>query len=220
MALKRPTSDTTSYREWADTGSTFNPAMMSVCAWVKPHENTAFATAINKRLNAGVIGSWGLSLTSPAPGKFRFVFIAAGGQTRQASASTNFTLDTWNHWMGVYDKSNIILYWNGNKTVGEAETANMASLNVNIRCFERNNTPSPSNDMNCDIAEVGLWSVPLTQAEATALASGACPLSIRPASLFLYDPMFINSNNRFVGSKIDFGTLEHVSHPRIIGVGD
>lgn len=218
MALKRPTSDTTSYREWTNTAA-FSPAMMSVAIWVRPHENTAFATPLNKALAAATNGSWGLSLTSPAPGKFRFVFIGTGGTNVNAAATSDFTLDVWHHWMGVYDKSNAILYWNGAQTIGVAHTSDLPTQNSPIRCFERNTT-TPTNDMNCDLAEVAMWSAPLTQTEATTLASGACPLTVRPQSLLLYDPMFLNSNNMFTGPKTDSGTLEHVSHPRIFGRGD
>jgi len=50
---------------------------------------------------------------------------------------------------------------------------------------------------NGHIGEAGWWSVALTTVEMLALASGICPLKIRPNSLVAYHPLDVLTNARF-----------------------
>ncbi len=65
------------------------------------------------------------------------------------------------------------------------------------------------------IAEVGFWSVTLTQDEITALAKGASPLSIRPQSLFFYAPLVRDAIELRNGSTLTVSGATVAEHPRI-----
>jgi len=215
MALSR--ADAVSYRQY---GASVNPSYLSVAVWINSNNNggsNSYVTCVNKALHITNPGSWGLSMDQTAK-KIRFV-TCWSGSTAEYATGGSLPLHEWHHIGGVYDGSNTILYVDGNQTIGTARTSTMPALNVAIRCFERNASPPGTNDWDCSLAELGYWAVALTPAEMAVLASGASPLSIRPSSLVIYDPMFLSSHNRFSLSTTDSGTLTNVTHPRITGVG-
>jgi len=68
------------------------------------------------------------------------------------------------------------------------------------------------------IAEVGVWNVALTDAEAAILAKGYSPLLIRPQSLVAYYPLIRDTDDDIVGgySMTPINAPTIAAHPRVL----
>jgi hypothetical protein len=155
-------------------------------------------------------------------------FSVAVGNNASTSPS-GFHPQKWAHGGGAYAAANSrIAYLNG--VAGAAQTTSMTPLLVtqtNIGCTRG----SSANTLFYygSIAEFAIWSVALSAGEMAFLASGACPLLVRPASLVLYCPLLVDFRNTkgtsFTSSAPPTFTRDHPnifsgSAPRIVRRGD
>jgi hypothetical protein len=200
------------------TQSNYSPVRLSVSIWVNPSTTTGYITAAGKGFSTTTRGSWSIGKGATSHFGFYIQFspdfdpYAYGNWVETTS---HFTKDTWNHLLGVYDGANMLLYWNGALTVGEVQHQDIPALQVPIKAGGKMND---SIVWHAGLAEFALWNTPLNQDEATALAGGIPATSIRSSSLFLYDPLFVSSNNVFVNNKTDKNVAEY-SHPHVVGRG-
>lgn len=66
------------------------------------------------------------------------------------------------------------------------------------------------------IAEVGIWSVVLSDDEIASLANGVAPIKVRPQSLVFYSPMIRNVQDVRGGLALtQTGSPTIAAHPRI-----
>lgn len=112
----------------------------------------------------------------------------AGGSAVDAEATTPPSVNIWEHACGVWAANNLrSIYLNGGSkgtnTSGRSPTG-LDSFDIGVR-----GDSSPDAYVSGLIAEVGVWNVALTDAEASLLAKGLSPLLIRPNSLIAYYPL-------------------------------
>lgn len=140
-------------------------------------------------------------------------FVASQGQALSSSA---ITAGEWHHAMAVEaGAADRTVYLNGGNS--GTNTTSRAPLNADRVGIGVSADSSPSGYTDGMIAEVAIWNVALTAAEAASLAKGASPLMIRPDALVFYDPMVRNLTRDYVGglTLTNSGATVGV-HPRII----
>ena len=138
-----------------------------------------------------------------------------GGSTRESIAGSAYSADTWYHGGGVWaSTSSRLVYFDG---VAGTEDTNSETLTGNDRIV-LGARPNLSEDLDGQLAEVGIWNVALTAAEMASLAKGYSPLFIRPQSLIFYMPLVRNLSNDLVGglSMTAGGTPTAENHPTVI----
>lgn len=112
--------------------------------------------------------------------------------TTNVSTSAAYSANAWNAIMGVRaSTTDRRVYLNGaNKGSATASHANLNNQPTHIfaGAFNRSDT-GVVNPLDGVIAEVALWGVGLTDAEAALYGLGVSPLLIRPQSLIFYAPL-------------------------------
>jgi hypothetical protein len=101
---------------------------------------------------------------------------------------TGVTANVWHHGAAVFASSTSRTpYLNG--VAGSTETTSKVPASVNRISVGRLGRLAPIGYMDGNIAEAAIWNVALTQAEISALATGALPVNVRPSALVFYAPL-------------------------------
>lgn len=130
---------------------------------------------------------------------------ASGNQVASIWGTTAFA-NTWYHIVGTYVSSTArTVFVNGakgtlNSTSSTAAVSGCNSIQIARRIAAEGKAKG-------EIAEVGMWSAELTNAEIASLYGGLAPISVRPQNLFFYTPL--------VRESIE---LRH-NHPRTVSGG-
>lgn len=107
-----------------------------------------------------------------------------------AETTAGFTVDTWHHACaveaGVTDHR--VFLDGANKGTETATT--VSPDGVNRISIGREGDSTPGKYINGRIAEAFLYDVALTDQEVSVLASGVCPIRVRPANLKGYWPLW------------------------------
>lgn len=132
------------------------------------------------------------------------------GSTSTELVPTN----TWSNVVGVYrTTSNRQGYLNGFPSVLNNNTSNpvIGRMQIATRFL-----PGPFGFFNGSLAEIGIWSAALDDAEIASLSVGVSPILIRPQSLVFYAPLIRNiSDIRNARAITNNNTATATTHPRI-----
>ena len=125
--------------------------------------------------------------------------------------------DTWTHALGVaIDTDDRACYINGGGKGTSAINVTPASIDrMAIGVFYDSSLVSY---MAGKIAEVAVWNVALTDADAAILAKGYSPLLVRPQSLVAYWPLIRDTDDDIVGgySMTPVNSPTVAAHPRVL----
>lgn len=144
-------------------------------------------------------------------------YAVSGATADNIVTSTKWTAGQWHHLAGVCSSwsSRSVFLDGGGKASGTASLASFSIVDLHIGQDIRSNVGSYADGK---IADVAVWDVALSDAEIQALAAGASPLLIRPASLVFYLPMRKGDSLTDWASGITMtnnGTTESVDHPPV-----
>lgn len=146
------------------------------------------------------------------------------GSNAIATTTTTFSANTWFHMMGVeVSTSSRAAYLNGAGKGTNATARTPASLvRTVIGAFHGATVLVPWAPAGTGrIAEVGVWSVALADADVATLALGVCPLLVHPESLIAYWPLIgtyspeINLLSNTSVMSIT-GSLSQSAHTRVL----
>jgi hypothetical protein len=206
------------YRKYAFQAG-YNAARITASCWVYTDYAVAFSPMVMKGLGAlgdgAQAGAWSIGIGSTGTFAMKMRFTAGAGVDTKKAQSAAFTDNTWYNLVGTYDGSNVLLYVNGTLITGDALTGDIPDNSDDLRILGNKNA---ANNYWGTVAEACVWNETLTQAEATTLAGGACPITVRSGSVILYDPLFSGSNNVLLDNKTDLN-IQSEPHPRIFGRG-
>ncbi len=141
------------------------------------------------------------------------------GSTDWCESSSAYTANTWHHACGVWAAINdrTVYLDGGNSGTSSVSRTPTGIDRTGIGLLYRS---SPSAYMSGRIAEVAMWNVALTAAEAAILAKGFSPLFVRPASLVAYWPLVGQRDpaiDRIANYDMTwYNTPVVAAHPRII----
>lgn len=137
-----------------------------------------------------------------------------------ATATGTYSANTWTHACCVWPDAETRHAYRDGGNKGSSSGAVTLPGNYDQTTIGALSRSGNSDRMSGRIAEAGIWSVALTDAEVAALAKGFSPRMIRPASLVAYWPLFGNdsperdrSKNRFDMTLVNGPTK--ADHPRI-----
>lgn len=115
-------------------------------------------------------------------------FDSRDGTLATAASSAAYSASTWQHFCGTSSAVNArAAYLNGANS--GTNTTSVTPTLLDATDIGRLNRLTPTNFCNGSIAEVGIWSAALTDAEIASLAKGVSPRLVRPQSLAFYVPM-------------------------------
>ena len=191
---------------------------MTMACWFYSTHNDLDQTLINISDNtAGQYDGFWLSLAGHAAGDYVRANTYGSGHAYAVTA-TGYTISAWQHACGVWSAADArAVYLNGaNKGTdsGSQTPAGIDITSIGISIFDNSTLDTP---MNGRMAEVGIWNVALTDAEAAVLAKGISPRSVRPESLVFYLPLVRDDDEDVVGglslTAVNGPTV--VVHPRV-----
>ena len=178
----------------ATAGTITQVATYSYCFWYNP--TTAAGTATQRMI---------LSLASAGTYEFGFIwsdtnanfyrsayhFSGAGTYAIAQLASSPATA-TWHHITVTYDGTTLKVYVNGSLAASTLSGPPVGTTNPNVwvQAYGYGGVASRWNDGS--VAQVCIWNVGLTAAEAFTLYTGTSPTSptsVRTASIVFYDPL-------------------------------
>ena len=116
-----------------------------------------------------------------------------------AESTTTYSASTWHHACGVWAAADDrAAYLDGANKGTEATSITPAGIDsIDVA---RLGDSSPGNYFSGSLAEIAIWIAALIDAEVAALAAGASPLTIRPASLVAYWPLIRDEDQDIVGA--------------------
>ena len=163
-------------------------APITMCCWFRPPTATISASLMflgDKDVTSHYFAVRAQGATAGDPVA---AFTAAGGFAN-ASTSTGFSANVWNHAAGVFAASNDRrAYLNGGGK--GTNTTNRTPSGVDRVRIGRLGDSTPSADYTGRIAEATIWNVALTDDEVLALAGGVSCFRIRGGNIVGYWPLF------------------------------
>ncbi|MBD3184799.1 hypothetical protein GF312_21130 [Candidatus Poribacteria bacterium] len=151
---------------------------MTLMAWIKP-ENTGGDHAIFNARSGD--STWLIHPEAKSSGQFRWLLRAAGGNTIFDMKLGTVVWDEWQHYAGVYDGDNGILYINGQK---EGEMAGGADISPDWAQGARIGYNIDNNRPFTGVMdEISLWKRALTLDEITAIMNNGLEdfMAVNPA---------------------------------------
>lgn len=148
--------------------------------------------------------------------------VASARQTGTAGAntSTGYTVGQWHHAAGVFASiSDRRAFIDGGSKGTNSTSRTPSGIDRTIIGAEFD-SDGASDFSEAEIAECAFWGTALTDEEIAVLATGVCPLFVRPNSLSLYLPGVRDADKDLVGglSFTPTNTPTIAAHTRIMRV--
>jgi len=191
-----------------NAGISAYPFTMSACVKLDSFVTFQRHIATLYKTNTGSV-DYGLQPTVSSGNKFRIY--ARNSTYITAVGSTTVNTGQWYHLVGVWaSATDRRLYLDG---VQDASSTTSVTFNtgVNQFSFGAKTDNSPNNSINGKAGCGGLWAAELTTNEITALANGAKPHEVQPASLKVYWPMWGSSPEPDLSGNGNNGTVAGTS---------
>lgn len=140
----------------------------------------------------------------------------------QAETTTGYTVGQWHHAAVVFawNDSRAAYLDGGGKGTNTTGRASFTSTRDRLLIGAGLNSGSPFNFFAGDVAEVGIWSAALTDAEILALARGVPTILVRPQSLVWWQPLDRSVAELRSGAAITDTATSVAPHPRIYRAGE
>jgi len=175
-------------------GAVVSAYPFTMACWALPDNTTANHTLIWVGNSAVSNQYFELSIRG-ADGGDPVAAIARNTVYTSATTSTGFSSSAWNHCCGVWTNSfSRDAYLNGGGKGSNTESVSATGLGANRTTVGRSDDSTPGDNIAGLIAHPCIWNVALTEAEIKSLARGAHPLTVRPASIVSYWPLYGNGS--------------------------
>lgn len=135
-----------------------------------------------------------------------------------ATVAVGLVADTWYHACGLFPSSNSRTAFlnGGNKTTDNTNIPFTYPVNTTT-IANMPTQPGAGWDFHGAVAEAVAYNAILTDDEVAALASGACPLAVRPQNIAAYWPLWDTSDLDLVGGydMTPIGGPTEMAHPPV-----
>jgi len=143
----------------------------------------------------------------------------ASGGGGNATTTNLFSVDTWSHACGVYQKgtNNLIAYLDASGVGSGQDTFSNTPAGVDTIAIGAHVDKDVAWHFSGSIAEVAVWNTNLTLLEVHSLAHGFSPLLIRPSALVFYAPLIRDEDVDYIsGTSLSAtGSPGITAHPRV-----
>lgn len=180
---------TNQYFNTATTPVNTLPATIS--CWFNPDLDTANQILVNITNNndASAGTRFGLIISGATAGDPIQAYAQSGSTVANATSTTPFTANAWNHACGVFTSTTSrTVYLNGGGSATNTDLRNTTGID-RIRIGARFSSGTPGLFFDGKLAEIGIWNAALTAAEIASLAKGMTCDKVRPQSLVFYAPL-------------------------------
>jgi len=179
------------YLEVATVPATGTP--VSMACWF----NTATVNANDTMISladSGTTNNWLImNMRGGVAGDPIAVWINAAGSQQITVTTSGVTAGQWHHGLAVFASSTSrTIYLDGGSSA--TGTTNLTATGLDRLSVGRVGDSTPSSEFNGQIAEVALWDVALTAADALMLSKGYSPLFVKPGNLIAYYPIIGNNS--------------------------
>ena len=183
--MARNFDGTTQYLESTATPPAVGPPL-SVAAWFNPSSTGSIEIIGGVSRATGTTQSLSLGLS---PAGLVGAQSQSGGTSRTALSSAAAAVSAWNHGLAVFSANNSrSVYLNGGSKGTNTQNNSPAGVNrTNIGARYLN--AAVASFFPGDIAEVAMWNVALTDADALILSKGIPPYLVKGESLVCYWPL-------------------------------
>lgn len=190
--------------------SPITAAPFTISAWFRTDDVAIFETVVSLADKDVSNRYWTIELEGPDPdSRVAFVFRDAGGE-QKVLTTTDYLVNTWHHAFAVEVSStnHRILLDGAGLGISVVDTTPTGIDRISIG---RKGDSTPSSYFSGRIAEVAMWNVALSDAQALELAGGVPVLRMRPDALVEYwpcfgvgapEPDYIGSNNLTVTGAV------------------
>lgn len=163
----------------------------SIAGWGRPSSFAVIRTLIGIYNSVGNgFNCWRLRYNTSGNAEFA---ISDGSSAASALSSTVATAAAWSHLCGVAaGVADRRVYLNGGGKGTNATSLTPTGLNRTSIGMEDNVVQSRA--LAGAAAEIGIWNIALSDADAAILAAGASPLLVHPEALVLYAPLWGQSS--------------------------
>lgn len=173
--------------------ATLRPALpISIAAWINPDALANGGIYTNNKTGSDHRGVWfALSGTGgDLEASFGDGAGNAAGDRRSKVAAAGVTTGAWQHVScSIRGAADFSIYRNGTDA-GGTNSGSGGVLGYNTGVGGRIGSYGGGSFVNGRIAEVAVWSINLTNAQHLALARGASPFRVAPASMIQYFPFW------------------------------
>jgi hypothetical protein len=182
------------------------------CCWFKTTSMSESPTLITLFNSAATTNFFGLYFRGSAAGDP--IQLLSGPPLNTLSSTTGCTSGVWHHACGVHTSlSSRTIYLDGGSSATNTSTLTTSGIDT---LYIATNSPTGPNDLNGEIAEVGIWNAALTAAEIASLADGMTCDKVRPQSLVFYAPLVRDLQDVRGGLTItNNNTATVATHPRV-----
>jgi hypothetical protein len=182
------------------------------CCWFRTaamSESPLLLTLVN---SSNTTNYFGLFFRGSAAGDP--VQLSSSPTSNTLSSTTGCTSGVWHHACGVHTSlSSRTIYLDGGSSATNTSALTTSGIDT---LYIATNSPAGPNDLNGQIAEVGIWNAALTAAEIASLAKGMTCDKVRPQSLAFYAPLVRDLIDQKGGLTITNNNGATVAnHPRI-----
>lgn len=192
-------------------------APFTISCWFNSDDLTT-SQALVSVADKDVIGDfWVLAAGGAIGGDPVFFGARDNGALSNAVTGTGYSANTWHHACGVETATNNRAAFIDGGSKGTDATVRSPAGADRI-AIARVGDSTPTNYMSGAVAEVGIWSVALSDAEVALLAKGFSPLFIQPENLVFYAPLIRDDDNDWIGGfdLTAFNTPTVAPHPPLV----
>jgi len=138
------------------------------------------------------------------------------GNPAEAYTTSGVSANTWFHALGIWiSNSSRRVYLNGG-SFGYDSTEVIPDLSSSKLGIGYICDSTPSNYWSGIMAEIAIWNVNLTGADAVTLAAGYSPLFVKPQNIVGYWPLIDNLKDIIGGYDLTANGTSITAHPSII----
>lgn len=150
-----------------------------------------------------------------------FFFVRDGGNSTLISTTNFMSVNTWHHGIitGVVSGSDAdykVILDGDTGNAGDSGAGAARAVDLDRTSIGRMGDSTPSDYFSGDVAEVAVWNINLSFAEAAILAAGYSPLFVRPQNLVFYPNLIRGLNDKVGGLVLTASGTTVSAHPPII----
>lgn len=139
-----------------------------------------------------------------------------GASASTAIATSNYSLNVWNHACGVFSSTNSrTVYLNGGSSFTNTGSQSASGISIGRIGTSYQGTGGAAN-INGSLADIGIWNAALNASEVLSLSRGMSCDKIRPQNLVFYAPLIRELDDFARNTTLTNNNSATVStHPRI-----
>ena len=198
---------------------TANP--WTIAGWFRSNDATTAQTIISLGVSGSDTDRIQLQMEGTVAGDILRLSVNAANPSSFADSTTGMTANKWHHGCGSDDGTTLSCYIDGGSKGTASSDDDPSGLDVTY-IGTRRLSGSLGGYWSGDLAECAIWNVVLSDAEVAELATGVCPLFVRPDNLVAYWPVIGAQSPEpdWVGGyNMTVSGATKSDHPRIIYPG-